>query len=799
MLHWLWFKVLKIFTNILRHKKDILASSFNSHGGVYKVIELCQSKNSQISSVAWECFLEFNNSSETRASIGNAGGIQLLLSKLSSYPPNEMPQHLIDIMSGCSNDPSNRQHIKLSNALQFIIDVLKEVNSVKTKIQLLHTINHYYYDEESFVFMVKQLKLVDTLTHLLQQINEAIKASSEDTEQDSSSTEIHIPTNMQMNELSFLASDSFIQSADSSDGAGNTQSLISWMECHLLHLLSKISHIKSCLIYLASSDIFRALILYILVSRNPHFKCVKILQRISQDNACFEKLLRYGNIPLFYELCIHAESLPPGYIGISKLDMSNCPVYAPTEEYNLMDKITRTAETPYGMGVINSMLKGSAVERTTCVLSLPYLFRTHKRRFFHDFTGTVSSLINILSDPVDEEQFQQSIKAFSYLCEVLHKPIPTDLPHRLCLSPTSPPSQSPSSYSPPHDYNTAYMNSTPSQWYSRSPSKYMDDSGSELSSGALSDEDYSYDSSARRQYKLNRAIRPEVGSIEYCPPAKRPHIDTEASLLDSNDLTVFTEQNSNVCFYSKFNEKDFDFEFCVENKSFRVHVDKIEASSDVLGAMIRWARATSSGSCVAFTLVPAFIFESIIHQIYYCDYSCPTISNMLWPHDQDQNTDFQNPNDIQLKHINFLTDHATSLSPSMNILLKDVFKATQDQSSIFPGYHDPSSTSSSNLFTKFLHLLSLFFTTDILIMNYKTKVTTSLGRHISPNNAVALLVLSIEFHWCLLANKICRYIFRDICTSLRRSCIQQIMKYPQTVTDEIFEIFNQMIMEIVLK
>ena len=402
----------------------------------------------------------------------------------------------------------------------------------------------------------------------------------------------------------------------------------------------------------------------------------------------------------------------------------------------------------------------------------------------------------MLSNPTDEEQFQQSIKVFSYFCESLHRPVPSDFPSRVSLSPSSPLSHSPPSFSPPHQGTWFY----PSQ--KLSPFKYTDDSGSELSSGALSDEDYSYDSSAKRQSKLNRAIRPEVGSIEYCPPAKRPHVDSETCHLGLSDLTALTTKqtdNSNVCFYSKFVEKEFDFKFCVEERSFPVHSARVAASSDVLGAMIRWARTTSNDTCATLTLVPAFIFESIIHQIYNCDYSCPTITSMLWPLDQDTKTDYQHPNEIQRKHITFLTDHATSLSPFNNSLLKDVFKATQDQSSIYPGYHDPSSTSSSNHFTKFLHLLALSFTTDILLMDYKTEVTTSLGKHINPNNAVVLLVLSIEFHWRLLSNKICRFIFRDISTPDRRSCFQQIMKYPHSVTDEILEIFNQMITEIVLK
>ena len=80
-----------------------------------------------------------------------------------------MPQHLLDILSACSKDPSNRQHIRHSNALQFIINVLKHVNTVKVQIQLLNIIIAYYFDEESFVYMVKQLNLVETLTHILQQ------------------------------------------------------------------------------------------------------------------------------------------------------------------------------------------------------------------------------------------------------------------------------------------------------------------------------------------------------------------------------------------------------------------------------------------------------------------------------------------------------------------------------------------------------------------------------------------------------------------------------------------------------
>eukprot|EP00800_Vazella_pourtalesii_P000446 TRINITY_DN10414_c0_g1_i1.p1 TRINITY_DN10414_c0_g1~~TRINITY_DN10414_c0_g1_i1.p1 ORF type:complete len:232 (-),score=43.18 TRINITY_DN10414_c0_g1_i1:765-1460(-) len=220
-----------------------------------------------------------------------------------------------------------------------------------------------------------------------------------------------------MNELSFLATDSLTQPISSAS-----------IKDLVITLISRISHIKSCVIYLASSGIFRALIFYILASPDPHFRSSKILKRISADNACFEKLLRDGNTHLFYELCIHADNLPPGHVGISKpkIENNSCPVYAPTEEYLLMDRLSRAAETPFGMGVINSMLKGSAAERTTCVLSLPYLCRTQKKRFFHDFSGTVTSLIKILSNPIDEEQFQQSIKTTT-LCHKRMNPQTTCL------------------------------------------------------------------------------------------------------------------------------------------------------------------------------------------------------------------------------------------------------------------------------------------------------------------------------------------------------------------------------------
>ena len=92
----------------------------------------------------------------------------MLLKKLNSYSPNEIPLHLFEIMSACSKDPSNRQHIKSSNALQFVINVIKQVNSEKAHIQLLHVLTAFYFDEESFVFMVKRLNLVDTLTYVLQ-------------------------------------------------------------------------------------------------------------------------------------------------------------------------------------------------------------------------------------------------------------------------------------------------------------------------------------------------------------------------------------------------------------------------------------------------------------------------------------------------------------------------------------------------------------------------------------------------------------------------------------------------------
>ena len=149
--------------------------------------------------------------------------------------------------------------------------------------------------------------------------------------------------------------------------------------------------------------------------------------------------------------------------------------------------------------------------------------------------------------------------------------------------------------------------------------------------------------SARRWVALSTAPR-------LSPPAKRPHIDSETNHLGFSEFTALhleQTENSSACFYSRFVAEDFDFEFCVEDRSFPVHSARVAASSDVLGAMIRWARTTSNDTYATLTLVPAFVFESIIHQIYNCDYSCPTIMSMLWPLDQDTKTDYQHPNEIQ--------------------------------------------------------------------------------------------------------------------------------------------------------
>ena len=161
--------MLKILTNILNQKQDSLASQFNENAGVYRTIELYQHKNSDVRRAAWDCFLACNHSSETRASIGNAGGIQLIVNKLNSYKPVDIPYHLPEILSTCSKDPSNRQHIKSAKGLQLLINLLKQVRTVKIQIQLLQTITSYYFDENTFTDMVKHLNLVDTLTYILEQ------------------------------------------------------------------------------------------------------------------------------------------------------------------------------------------------------------------------------------------------------------------------------------------------------------------------------------------------------------------------------------------------------------------------------------------------------------------------------------------------------------------------------------------------------------------------------------------------------------------------------------------------------
>ena len=331
------------------------------------------------------------------------------------------------------------------------------------------------------------------------------------------------------------------------------------------------------------------------------------------------------------------------------------------------------------------------------------------------------------------------------------------------------------------------------------PIKNFDDSGSDVSSGCVSDDDFLFEPSNRRQIRLDRAIRPEIGSIEYCPPIKRPRIDPENSILGIEESLVLSTEQTNNCLYKQA-AGEFDFEFCVEDSRFPVHTSRIAASSDVLSAMMRWAHTNAGESQANLTLLPAFIFELLLHQIYNCDSSCPTVSAILFPENAaDLNPEKQQFNEIQQKHIDFLSSHASKLSSSLPTLLNEVFQATLDHPTLSPGYQDLSSQHCSNLFTNFLHLLALFFTTDLLLMDHKDSVTSKLEKHINPNNCVQLLVLSIEFRWSLLANKICSFIFRDFRTSTRRSCLQQLMKYPESVTDEVLDIFHNFIMEKVSK
>ena len=178
-------------------------------------------------------------------------------------------------------------------------------------------------------------------------------------------------------------------------------------------LLSRISLISQCQEFLASSETILPILKHLCTSSPGSSYCLKILQRVLKNPKCFEKAI-FASVPYFIwkDMCTlpwsedgrNLQNCPENlqYISIESEERNVCEpkVYLirllhivnsrPQQEQqscsqglvdslqyrgaDLLSTLSKVAESPYGTGVLSSMLlRGGCREKEACVSAIPFM------------------------------------------------------------------------------------------------------------------------------------------------------------------------------------------------------------------------------------------------------------------------------------------------------------------------------------------------------------------------------------------------------------------------------------------
>ena len=158
-----------------------------------------------------------------------------------------------------------------------------------------------------------------------------------------------------------------------------------------LLLLSRVSHIRDCVPYLASSDTLPVVIEYFFATGTTDVHCFKVLSRVVSNPHCFQDCVLNLVPSLILEhmsdTSIALQNTLTDSDIASSCSSARSPLNSTVSEdtsvvfnmhqdccQQLFDKLSHVAESPFGQGVIaNFMLRGDNKETTAGVLALTLL------------------------------------------------------------------------------------------------------------------------------------------------------------------------------------------------------------------------------------------------------------------------------------------------------------------------------------------------------------------------------------------------------------------------------------------
>lgn len=150
-------------------------------------------------------------------------------------------------------------------------------------------------------------------------------------------------------------------------------------------MLSRVSHLRDCLTSLASSDILLAMLSYFMSSHPPNVHVFKVLTRIFMNPHCFQDCLTNLVPSRIYEFLRQPDQEGTNPPTPTQIQIPSSPLLSPSSDRlpafrsmcnELLDRLSKIAESPYGQGVLaHSLLRGEEKEKQASCLTLPLLCR----------------------------------------------------------------------------------------------------------------------------------------------------------------------------------------------------------------------------------------------------------------------------------------------------------------------------------------------------------------------------------------------------------------------------------------
>lgn len=384
------------------------------------VIRYCNHSKTKVRRRAVNVLLNVAKVLDGRIALSSAGGVETLVAFMeSSDKQSGIFHHVVCALCTCCRDVISRQRLRDCGGLERLIVMLGDANHAPLHRNMMAALVCYYFDENTLKLMVTKMGLQQTLSYHLKTMISDSKEESRPcgSNQDDTTNESGLETSSEMcemmetpmeNQTSTPAYDSSCDSpppskrpcmdtestetthwdifnSSSSTPPSFLDSLLSspspyrstgtssrppdsplvgdvnsTFESQVILLVSRISHMKDCLVIQSYSDTLLTILDYFTSCRPPNLHISKVLTRIFMNPHCFQNIIS-SLVPskihkILWQSVLDIEA---DFIGLCQ---------------GLVEHLSKNAESPYGQGVLaHLLLRGSDKEKQASCLSIPLL------------------------------------------------------------------------------------------------------------------------------------------------------------------------------------------------------------------------------------------------------------------------------------------------------------------------------------------------------------------------------------------------------------------------------------------